>query len=397
MATLRRKPDGRYYIDDVIHGQRTRAALTIPGRNGAVRDAKMAETLFEDYLRNGRPTILSTTDRVERDRDDPRIRDLVTYYEDEHLPAKNAADRTYAVISNQLAKFKDFCAERRIGRVSQLSPRTMTEFTTWLQREKKLHPNTAQHALVTVRAMLNAAALAEIIPESPVKRWLVPKVEDTERRPLTAGELATMLALLSRAPADLRRIVTHMATTGNRPSDACTLTRDRVDIERGYISRVSVKARGLREYPLTPQALANIRDAASTWQPGGKLVFTRDNGTPWTESAIYQAFTRFMRRTKFPRHVTLRDLRHTFGTIAANEPVCVPLPVLQGMLGHASVTMTMKYVLPAPADAAMKRFSELLEGPTRGEKQGAKPGAKPLNTQAPRGTGRRKPSKKGSV
>lgn len=371
MASLRQKPDGRFYIDDILHGLRVRNGLHLPGPRGAkiaVRDADTAQALFEEYLMRVRPGIVAHTEQqAALDKADPRVRDLISYYEDEHLPAKNAADRTYAVVSNQLSKFKDYCNERRIGRVSQLSPRAMTEFTSWLQREKKLHPNTAKHALVTVRAMLNAAAQAEIIPESPVKRWLLPKVEDTERRPLTAQELSMLLALLSAAPADLRRVVTHMATTGNRPSDACTLTRERVDLARGYISRVSVKARSLREYPLTAEALANIREAAETWRPGGNLVFTRENGTPWTESAIYQAFTRFTRRTKFPRHVTLRDLRHTFGTLAANEPVCIPLPVLQGMLGHASIMMTMKYVLPTPADAAMKRFSDLLGQPPSGQ------------------------------
>lgn len=364
MATLRQKPDGRFYIDDVINGERTRSGLHLPGKDGAkiaVRDETVAQALFAEYELRVRPKLLSeSAERDALDRSDPTIRFLIDYYLDEHLPAKNAAGRTYTVYSNQLGRFKDFCATKRVGRVSQLSPRIVTEFSNWLVREKGLDPNTAGHALATVRAMLNAAAFSELIPASPIKRWLFPRVEENERSPLSPGELAKMLKLLQMAPQHLRLVVTHMATTGNRPSDACSLRRERVDLERGYISRISRKSRGLREYPLMPQALENIREAAQLWESGGSLVFTKACGTPWTESAIYQAFTRFMKRMEFPRHVTLRDLRHTFGTIAANEPVCIPLPVLQAMLGHSNIAMTMRYVLPTPADAAMKRFSDLL-------------------------------------
>jgi integrase len=362
MPHLRQRADGRYFIDDHIDGHRVRSPLqTLEGR--PVRDAALAGAMFRDYLEKQRPGIVAEVYGVGPAEADPHIRDLVQFYIDDHLRARNSAPKTFTQASEHLDKFKDFCRSRNVGRASQLTPRTVTDFTNYLAG-KKLHPKTVKNHLMTLRACLNAAVGADMLPESPVRRWLFPTTEDTERTPLDAGTLGLLLRLLRTAPDDLRRIVTHIATTGNRPSDACTLRWDRVDLERGYVSRVSVKSRALREYPLTPDALENIRDAAKARQ--GDLVFPRADGRPWTVHSAYRQFTRFITAERaagrFPRYCNLKDLRHTFGTIAANEPVALPLPVVQAMMGHSDITTTMQYVLPTAATGALRRFSDLLAG-----------------------------------
>lgn len=362
MPHLRQRPDGRYFVDDHIEGKRVRSQLqTVDGR--PVRDAVVAEAMFVDYLKRQRPGIVAEVYGAGPAEADPHIRDLIDFYIDEHLRAKNAATKTFTQASEHLDKFKDFCRSRNVGRASQLTPRTVTEYTNHLTG-KRLHPKTVKNHLMTLRACLNAAVSADMLPESPVRRWLFPTAEDTERNPLDAATLGLLLRLLRTAPDDLRRIVTHIATTGNRPSDACTLRWDRVDLERGYVSRVSVKSRALREYPLTPDALENIRDAAKARQ--GEFVFPRADGRPWTVHSAYRQFTRFITAEhaagRFPRYCNLKDLRHTFGTIAANEPVALPLPVVQAMMGHSDITTTMQYVLPTAATEALGRFSALIAG-----------------------------------
>jgi integrase len=61
-------------------------------------------------------------------------------------------------------------------------------------------------------------------------------------------------------------------------------------------------------------------------------------------------------RATIKEHFKLYDLRHTFATrsVAAG----VDLPTLSAILGHANITMTMRYVHPADAQKklAVQRF-----------------------------------------
>jgi integrase len=58
------------------------------------------------------------------------------------------------------------------------------------------------------------------------------------------------------------------------------------------------------------------------------------------------------RRAVIKPHFGLRDLHHTFATRAVAAGV--DLPTLSAMLGHISITMTMRYVHPA---AEQKRLA----------------------------------------
>src|SRR3954470_2641657 len=52
------------------------------------------------------------------------------------------------------------------------------------------------------------------------------------------------------------------------------------------------------------------------------------------------------------RRLRFHDLRHCFGTIAAQR---LPLPTVQGYMGHAHISTTMRYVhhTPAACDVAL--------------------------------------------
>jgi integrase len=52
-----------------------------------------------------------------------------------------------------------------------------------------------------------------------------------------------------------------------------------------------------------------------------------------------------IRRAAIKQHFVLYDLRHTFATRAVAAGV--DLPTLSAMLGHTSITMTIRYVHPA--------------------------------------------------
>ena len=73
---------------------------------------------------------------------------------------------------------------------------------------------------------------------------------------------------------------------------------------------------------------------------------------PTRLSSVRKAHNAAIRRALIKSHFVLYDLRHTFATRAVAAGV--DLPTLSAMLGHTSITMTMRYVHPA---AEQKRLA----------------------------------------
>ena len=65
-------------------------------------------------------------------------------------------------------------------------------------------------------------------------------------------------------------------------------------------------------------------------------------------------------RKDFPARdgFAFHDLRHTFGTLAAQA---FPLHDVQGFMGHADIQTTMRYLHHVPKHDAARRFNESLE------------------------------------
>ena len=73
-------------------------------------------------------------------------------------------------------------------------------------------------------------------------------------------------------------------------------------------------------------------------------VFRSRMGTAIEETTLFRAWKRIRRlaAAEGVRPLTLHSLRHTFGSVCAARGV--PLPHLKELMGHASVSTTMRYV-----------------------------------------------------
>ncbi|MGB8441208.1 MAG: tyrosine-type recombinase/integrase, partial [Candidatus Acidiferrales bacterium] len=84
----------------------------------------------------------------------------------------------------------------------------------------------------------------------------------------------------------------------------------------------------------------------------GSYVFPSKKHTDRPIASVRKAHNAAIRRAAIKQHFVLYDLRHTFATRAVAAGV--DLPTLSAMLGHTSITMTMRYVHPA---AEQKRLA----------------------------------------
>lgn len=322
-----------WYIDawDAA-GRRVRRSLNTTSK-------KIAEQRYDEWRTGNAEDTLS-----EPSQKAPLIRDVVSHYTDVYLPNKGSAVKTLTKANQVLYDFIRFMASRNVGRVDQL---TAQHIDAWAAdaRARKLAAKTVKNNIGSVRACLNAAVDRGMLDTSPVKKWLLPTVPDPEIYPLTLDQLRRVLVVIGRDRPQILNIVSWIAYTGNRPSDACGLKWREVNLEAQSVQRVQVKTKRLNSYEISPPALALVLNEKARGVES-ETVFTTAHGTAFTVNKLYHDFTRTISAAGFERAVNLKDLRHTFGSLMANEFHC-PLPVLQRLMGHTDIKTTMQYIRPS--------------------------------------------------
>lgn len=355
MPTLRQRPDGRFFIDyREISGARVRRIIEHAG--APVRDAALAERLFDQFCAN----IAQADTQPVTTGPDPRVRDVTDYYQHTYLPARNAAKKTYTSAARHLEMFLDYCATRRVGRVSQLSGQIVEGFAAWLSG-RNVAPATVKNHIGTVRAAISMAIDAGLLENSPVRRWVLPRVPEPEIWPLTPEQVTALVAMMREHAPAYAAVTEWIALTGNRPSDAVSLLWRHVDLDAGHVERVSVKSKAIRQYSICAAAVALLRGLS---QDGPMSpVFTAPEGGKMTVNKVYHAVTRTAAAHAFGRKVCPKDLRHTFGSLMANPPISCPLPTLRILMGHARIETTLRYVHSEDGRGALDAFQKLLNKP----------------------------------
>lgn len=88
------------------------------------------------------------------------------------------------------------------------------------------------------------------------------------------------------------------------------------------------------------------------------LVFCDAKGDYLSDGMLRRRFYAALDAAELPR-VRLHDLRHAFGTLAVQA---FPLTDVQGYLGHAHISTTMRYVHHSPAAEHAARLQAILGG-----------------------------------
>lgn len=320
-------------------GTRTAASL-------GVRDRAVAEERLSTYSREVLPLLVQeyATAQAAADPDPhtdpgPRLREVLDYYLDVTLPNKGSSERTINGLRTKLYDFQSFCATRHVGRVSQVSRRLIDEYAAALH-QRGLSPKTVGNYLAAVRAAFNAAEEGERIAAPPVRRIPLPRAPEPEIYPLTLDQLRRVVETIRARDPRIADAIEWIALTGNRPSDTVSLLWRHVRLGDRIVERTQVKSKRLAQYQISAAAAAVIARRPRI----SDFVFCEPDGSQMTVHVLYRRFTRAVRHAALGRTVNPKDLRHTFGSLMANGTPPCPLPVLQVLMGHASIQTTMRYV-----------------------------------------------------
>ncbi len=284
--------------------------------------------------------------------DSRRLRDLVaTYLEYSHV--RKAASSI---------RLDTACLGRLTGtvpadiRIADVSPELIERY---IRRRLKddVSIRTVNLDIVMIKAMFNRAVDWGWLPQSPISRVKKLRGESGGRlRFLSRDECRALLAV---AQGQLRYMLLTFLGTGLRRGEMVNLKWQDVDLARRIIrvgsdpeSGFQTKSRKERFVPITDELHDTL--TARRRESSGPYVFSTGTGTRWLNN-LPREIQKLYEKAGI-EDANIHTLRHTFASHFVMEGG--DLPTLQKILGHSSITLTMRYAHLAP-DHLMRSMKDL--------------------------------------
>jgi integrase len=221
-------------------------------------------------------------------------------------------------------------------------------------------PATINRAIATLKHMLTKAVEWNKVDEEKVKKAKkVRLLKENNTRTRFIGKDECQRLIDSCAPY-LKPIVQTALYTGMRKQELLGLTWDRSDLTHGYIELDNTKNGEKRHIPISSALRPILEELAAANMDGCRHVFHDKEGRRYQD--VKRGFPGACKRAGIT-DFTFHDLRHTFASHLVMAGV--DLTTISKLLGHKSLTMTLRYAHLAPEH--LSNAVELL-----GEKLGEK-------------------------
>jgi integrase len=198
-------------------------------------------------------------------------------------------------------------------------------------------PTGVNRDLAALRFMLNFAMRLGYIKDNPVTGVKMLAEPQDRMHVLSHIEERTYLQASSRT---LRDVGVLILGTGMRPAEALALKSEDIHMTERYALVPKGKTRAARRtLPLTESALQVLGRRTR-----GEWCFPSRRSETGHVVNVRKLHQRACRNAELK--FRLYDLRHTYGSRAVMAGV--DLPTLKELMGHESISTTMKYVHPTP-------------------------------------------------
>jgi integrase len=209
-------------------------------------------------------------------------------------------------------------------------------------RAEKISPAGVNRELAALRFMLNFGVRQGHVLSNPVNGIRFLPEGPGAMRVVSHEEQQRYLAAASQP---LRDVALLIVETGMSPEEVFTMLKENLHLDRRYIFVPSGKTRfRRRNVPLT-QATESMLKLRLAKARGPYLFPNRlDPNKPLT--TVHKGHLEALVKAKIRQPFRLYDLRHTFGSRSAMAGV--DLSTLKELMGHSSISTTMRYVHPTP-------------------------------------------------
>ena len=233
---------------------------------------------------------------------------------------------------------------------TELSEIAPADVARWFEKFGVGRPQMANRTLSVFRAICRYAVQLELLEADPT-RHCVDNPKRKVTRFLSTEELRKLHECLdeyrSRGPGDDQiEIIRLLLYTGCRVGEIVNLRWAEVEDD---CLRLADSKTGARTVWLSAEARAIL----SNRERRGSVVFPA-SGNPEKARSKYLCAWKSVRKSAGLQDVRIHDLRHTFASHAVMNGVA--LPVVSRLLGHSSLSMTMRYA--HVGDAETQRMAD---------------------------------------
>jgi site-specific recombinase XerD len=258
--------------------------------------------------------------------------------------AQNLASKTLTTYRKRLTKFMDWCEDRSITTVGDL---TMTNVRLYqVHLVKTMADVSAKNHMVDVKTFLKFCVEQQIISESPAAKLKLPRVVERLPKVLTPNQVRRLYTACETDRERAALLV--LVDTGCRAAEFCSINTGSIDFNTGTITILAGKPRRDRRCYICSKTQAALRayihseniQRGALWRP------ERGNGR-LTESGLAQMLRRLGDRADV--HVTPHMIRKTFVTSLLRTGVDVF--TLMKLSGHRDTESLKPYIQLADEDA----------------------------------------------
>ena len=225
-------------------------------------------------------------------------------------------------------------------------------------------PGTINRHITILKHMFTKAAEWDMVEEEVSKR--VHKVKLLEEQNARLRYLAKDECdrLIEACDKHLQPIVITALHTGMRKGEILNLKWDNVDLKHGFILLDRTKNGERREIPIS-ETVKNVLQGIVRRLDVLYVFYEASTGSPYRN--VQRSFNSALKRAKI-RDFRFHDLRHTFASHLVMAGV--DLTTIRELLGHKTLTMTLRYAHLAPSHKvkAMEMLNETLTGTPTSQK-----------------------------
>ncbi|MEQ4641219.1 tyrosine-type recombinase/integrase [Providencia rettgeri] len=321
--TIKKQPDGRWQVELYPNGRtgrRIRKLFTTKGEAMAYERHIVEQT--ED-----KPWLGEKQDRR-------KLTELVDTWYRAHGVTLGDGEKRQSLMNFACDAMGDpLATEFNAKMFSVYREKRLSGEVTRTERLKTVTPRTVNLELAYFRAMFNELIrLDEWGLEHPLAKVRSYKTDEQEMAFLTDDEIKLLLTECENSSsADLIHVVKICLATGARWSEAENLTA--IQIRNNTVTFTKTKGKRNRSIPISEELIAELPKVK-----GSKRLF----------KSCYSAFRSALKRTgiELPERQSSHVLRHTFAShfMMSGGNILV----LQRILGHTDIKMTMRYSHFAP-------------------------------------------------
>jgi integrase len=213
--------------------------------------------------------------------------------------------------------------------------------TERLQKGNK--PATANRLIATLKHCIHKGYQWEMLSEETLKRIRQVKLLEENNRRLRYLSKEECQSLINTCHGNTKDIVITAVNTGMRKGEILGLTWDNVDLKHGFILLHMTKNGERREIPIN-DTLRSVFQSITRRLDIPYVFYDSVTGKPYQD--VKRSFNTALRRAGI-KDFHFHDLRHTFASHLVMAGV--DITTVSRLLGHKSLTMTLRYSHLAPS------------------------------------------------